>query len=75
MVKSQIDNSSERPGSEDTNTSGQNHLPRGIPDTPDGLYNTEALSRRDCQVTGRPFEISSGRQADASSIEPEVAQI
>ena len=32
---------------------GTQHLPQGIPDTPDGIHNTPALSQRGCQVPTR----------------------
>ena len=32
---------------------GTHHLPQGIPDTPDGIHNTQALSRRGCHVPRR----------------------
>ena len=41
----------ERPGGQVSPTHrGTHRLPQGIPDTPDGVHNTQALSRRGCQV-------------------------
>ena len=50
-IHEKIEQSTKKPGHQHIH-GGTRCLPPGIPDTPDGTHNTQALSRRGCQVPG-----------------------